>query len=128
MRIERVRCMRDERKYDLVAAAVAAGAAGFELVRTVAAGGTPGHTTLSAVIGATLFCSMLAVSGIGLALHRRFGWAFGVAGMLSLLAHGIIIRAGGNVIGGVYIALGLVMFYCLARSLQYYRDLAPDRV
>ncbi len=120
--------MRSERKYDLVAAAVAAGTAGFELVRIVATGATEGHTMLSSVIGAVLFVSILSASAIGLSLHRRFGWGFGVAGMLALFAHGVIVRSGGNVVGSVYIALGALMLYCLLRSLQFYREPSPGPV
>jgi uncharacterized membrane protein len=119
--------MRTDRKYDLVAAALAGGAAGFELVRVVLAGGTEGHTTLSAAVGSLVFVAVLGISAVGLALHRRFGWAFGTVALIAFFAHGIIVRASGSWFGAAYVVLGAVFFYCLARSLQFYRSAEPRR-
>jgi hypothetical protein len=119
--------MRTDRKYDLFAAALAGGAAGFELVRLVITGGTPGHTTFSAMVGGLAFVAILGVSAIGLALHRPFGWAFGTVGLIALLSHGIIVRAGGSWAGAGYMLVGIAFFYCLARSLQFYRRAEPRR-
>lgn len=77
-------------------------------------------------LGAIAFVGLLAVSAVGLLLHRRFGWAFGVFGALVGVAYGVMITAGGAghthaMWGAVYLFGAVALLACLAKSFAVYR-------
>jgi hypothetical protein len=110
------------RIYDFAAAGLAASLSGFELIRMVASHGTSaGHTVLSVVVGGVVFCSVLLIAAVGLALHRRFGWIAGVLAIIAAMSHGIIVRSGGNRVGVLYILGGAAMMALIIKSTHWYR-------
>lgn len=115
--------MRNEpRSYNRLAAIVAGGLALFQLVRLLMAGGvTQGHSKLSTLVGGLLVALLLGVAAVGLALHRRFGWLFGVVGMVVAAAHGIVIRVGGSAVGIAFLIGAAVLFPLIVKSLRFYR-------
>jgi hypothetical protein len=111
------------RGWDFAAAATAGGLAVSEMVRLAIAGvGSNAHTPLMAIVGSSAFIAVLAVTAVGLALHRQVGWIFGVLGFLSAASHGVVLAAAGSAIGAVYIAASFGLFACIAKSLQFYRS------
>ena len=111
------------RSYILLAAAVAAGLGAFELLRLVVNDGrTAGHTLVSSLIGGLAFVALNAVTAVGLALQRRFGWGVGVAAAVISFAHGVVVRAGGSWAGVAYMVGGAVMLACLAKALAPFRS------
>jgi len=110
------------RSYDLVAAGLAATLSVVEVIRMLLAGGvTRGYTMLSTLIGGITFSAILAVAAFGLILHRSLGWLFGVLGFLAAASHGIIVCAGGNRFGVVYILGSAVLLGLMIKSLRFYR-------
>ena len=99
-----------------------------ELTRLIVNHGvTAGYNQLGTLIGGILFCSTLAIAGVGMALHRRGGWMFGVLASLAAAAHGIVVRAGGSAAGIAYISGSIVMLVLVIKSLHWYRsDIAAN--
>jgi hypothetical protein len=109
------------RIYDFGAALLAAGLSVFEIVRMIVSGGiTGGHNMLSTLIGGVIFSAVLGAAAIGLTLHRRFGWLFGVFGVIVASAHGIVIRAAGAHIGILYMLSAFVLLGLIVKSLHEY--------
>lgn len=118
-----------ERTHGLVGAGIAAGAAGFELVRLIVGGSIGGLDTGATIVSSSVFIAVLAATAVGFALHRSFGWICGVLGTVALLGYGIVIQAASNHQGHVqnglgiaYMILGLAMAATLPRSLGWYRE------
>jgi hypothetical protein len=121
--------MMAERTHGLVGAGIAAGAAGFELVRLIVGGSVGGLDVGATIVSSAVFIAVLAATAIGFAMHRRFGWTCGVFGTLALLGYGIVLQAASNHQGHVqnglglaYMILGLAMAATLPRSLPWYRE------
>jgi hypothetical protein len=119
--------MMNPRTYGLGGAAIAGLMSCAELIRSLAVrSNLIGWSKLISGLGAAIFVSVLLMTAVGLALHKRFGWGFGVFGVLAGLGYGVMITAGGAghthaMWGGLYFAGGGALLYCLARSLPYYR-------
>jgi hypothetical protein len=110
------------RIYDFAAAGLAAILSAVEVTRLILSRGvTEGHTMLSTLIGGIAFCAVLVAAAVGLALHRRIGWICGAIGALAAAAHGIIVRAGGNRIGAVYLLVSFLMLGLIIKSMHWYR-------
>lgn len=121
--------MRHPRFYDLAAAALAGGLSLFELIRLVLTHGvTGGITLLGAALGSGVFCVVLALAAIGLALHHRLGWVFGVLGFLTAAGYGIAVRASGSWVGVAYMIGAGVMLALMIKSLHWYRTPLPSEV
>ena len=114
------------RTYGLAAAGAAATASAFELVRVLASGGVArGQTSAWSIAEAAMFSGVLALTALGLALHRQFGWIAGTWSVVIALSYGVVLRAAGNTIGILYILLGPVLLALLVKSLPYYRTEVP---
>lgn len=114
------------RTYGLVAAAAAAVAAAFELIRVIVTGGAArGQNELSSFIEALSFSIVLAIAAFGLATHRQIGWIAGIGGAVVALSYGVVLRAAGNTIGILYMFLGVLLFPLLVKCLPYFRTESP---
>lgn len=121
----------DSHKFGLLGAGIAGAACLFELIRSLASratlgGWSPGLSRVASVIFVVLF----AVTAVGLALHRRFGWGVGVAAFVVSLGYGGIVAAGGAGHGHhrwavVYFLFGGALFGALTKSLPYFRAAEP---
>jgi len=117
------------RFYDLSAAALAAVLSGLELGRLVVYGGaTKGFLPGAAVVMGVMFCVVLVVAALGLALHWRIGWLFGVFGFVAALSYGSILRAGGNWIGVAYMLASFGLLASLIKDLATYTAGAATEV
>ena len=107
--------------YGLAAGCLAAGEAGFELVRVaMMQHGAPGYTGLMSAFSVA-FIVVLASAGAALALEKKVGWLFGVVSAVGSIAWGIAVAAGGSRWGAFFMASGLAMIGCLAKSLAAFR-------
>jgi hypothetical protein len=114
------------RLYDRTAAAVAAVLSLFEVVRLIAIRGiSAGLTRASTLTEGIMVSVVLALAAVGLVLHRRLGWLFGIVGAVLAAAHGIIVRSGGDPLGIVHILGAAVLFALLVKDLQWYRTGEP---
>lgn len=96
--------------------------AASELVRLAILGGVSrGQSVTMTVIGSSAFVAVLAVTAIGIALHRQVGWMFGVLGFLTAVSHGAVLAASGSAIGGVYLLASAALFVTVVKSLHFYR-------
>jgi hypothetical protein len=113
---------RGMRIYGLVAAAAAAVGAIAEIIRLAVEGAplAPFSALLQAILS-TVFIALLAVSALGLAVHRSFGWIGGVVGMLAALTYGSVLEAAKHHWGVLYVAVAIVMFVGLVKSLHFFR-------
>jgi hypothetical protein len=111
------------RSWDFAAAAVAGGLALSELVRLaiIGVGAGRGQSFAMTIAVSSAFVAVLAVTAIGMLLHRQVGWMFGVLGFLTAAAHGVLIATTGSAIGGVYIVASMGLFACVVKSLHWYR-------
>jgi hypothetical protein len=112
----------DARTYAIGGAAVAAVAAGFELVRVVLAPGRiPGLNPVTTNVFALLLVVTLAATAIGLAGHRRFGPVVGAIGGTVALGYGATADAARAHWGTLYMVVGLVVLYALGKSMPCFR-------
>jgi hypothetical protein len=113
--------MRAPRVYDLSAAGLAAALSAFELIRLlVSRGFTAGYTRLATVVMGSVFCSILLIAAIYLALHRGSAWLWGVWAFIAALSYGSVVRAGGARVGIVYMIASFAIFALLAKNLHWY--------
>jgi hypothetical protein len=118
-----MRTMDRARGWDFAAAAIAGGLAVSELVRLAIVGlSSRAHTVAMTVIGSSAFVAVLAVAAIGVFFHRRIGWLFGVLGVVTALAHGVLLATAGSPIGAVYMLSSMALFACVVKSLHWYRS------
>jgi hypothetical protein len=113
----------DARTYAIGGGAVAAVAAGVELVRVVLAPQrVPGlNATATTVLGLLLVVT-LAAAAIGLAGHRRFGPIVAVFGGILALGFGAAASsARAHTWGTIYMVVGLFLLYALGKSIPYFR-------
>lgn len=120
--------MNRYRSYALAGGALAAVVALFELVRLLLmhGGATGSMTSLNAAIGGTLIIGVNLLAAATIFLRRSSGFLFGVLAGIGTIAHGVIVRASGLWPGVFYMFAGLALFACTAKSLAYFRSLAPS--
>jgi hypothetical protein len=110
------------RGWDFAAAGIAGGLALSELARLAILGlASNEQTVVMTIIGSAAFVAVLAVTAIGMMLHRQVGWLFGVLGFLTAASHGVVLATTGSAIGGVYIVAAMGLFVCVVKSLHFYR-------
>jgi hypothetical protein len=105
-----------------VGGGIAAALAGFELLRLALSGGRLGGLAPWLVIlwGLTVFV-VLALTAVGLALQKQFGWIAGAFAIVVSLSHGVILQAVGVWYGVPFLLGAAPLFYCLAKSLPAFR-------
>lgn len=110
-------------KLGLVAAALCAAQAGFELVRVILTRGElQGWGRAIPLVSSGIFIVVLALAAVGLATRRPWGYVFAVFGMLVSLGYGaILVTPNGPNIGIAYMIGGLALLYCIGRSIPAYR-------
>ncbi len=114
------------RTYGLTAAGAAAVASTFELIRVIVSGGAAtGQNALMSFIDMFSFSLILGIAAFGLAARRQVGWIAGIGGAVVALSYGIVLRAAGNLIGILYMFLGIALFALLVKTLPYYRTESP---
>jgi hypothetical protein len=112
--------------FGLAAAAIAAGQAGFELIRLIFSHGSM-DTRLppSTYASSAIFIGVLSFAAVALALRRAWGYTLGLVGVVVLLAEGAILLVHpGATVGAAYVLWGFVLAFCLAKSMPSVRAVA----
>ncbi|HVJ91984.1 MAG TPA: hypothetical protein VM580_19420 [Labilithrix sp.] len=106
---------------NLAAAGLCGALALVEVIRLIASGGTStNYTVLWTLVSGVTFAVVLAGAAIGFVLHRQFGWALGVFGLVLGAAHGIAVRSAGQEIGVLYMLASPILFILLVKTLHEY--------
>lgn len=117
-----MRTIRGARGWDFAAAAIAGGLALSEIVRLAILGlASHGQTATMTIVGSSAFVAVLAVTAIGMLLHRQVGWLFGVLGFLTAASQALVLATTGTAIGAVYLVAAVGLFVCVVKSLHGYR-------
>ncbi len=110
------------RHYALGAAALAAVAAGVELVLLFAAPRRiPGFAVGTTDVVALVVIVSLAATAIGIAAHKSFGPVVGVIAALATLGYGASADAARAHWGTIYMVVGIAILYALGKALPYLR-------
>src|SRR4051812_36206515 len=110
------------RTFGLIAAAMTAATSTFELIRVLANhGAAHGIAPAWSYTGALLYATVMAIAAVGLAIHRQLGWVAGSVGVITALTYGVVLRAGGNWVGVLYMGVAAAIFPLLVKSMPYYR-------
>lgn len=124
-----MRTISGARGWDFAAAAIAGGLALSEIVRLAIVGvASNGQTATMTIVGSSAFVAVLAVTAIGMLLHRQVGWLFGVLGFLTAASQAFVLATAGTAIGAVYLVAAVALFVCVVKSLHWYRTESRNEI
>jgi hypothetical protein len=70
-------------------------------------------------LGITWSLIWLLAAG-GMPFHRRWGGAFGIAGALTSIVHGLLLATVGATLGVLYMGFGVVLLFLMKRALPWF--------